>query len=59
MERLILISFGDNDPKSSPYPEFDRAARVGRGRGGDKCRRAYSRCGLSSEELRFEAMNSL
>lgn len=59
MERLILLSFGDNDAKSSPYPEFDRAAQVGRGRSRDKCRSVFSRCGLSSEDLRFEAMNSL
>ena len=59
-ERVILLSFGDNDAESSPYPEFDRAARIGRtGSNRDKCRIAYSQCGLSSEELRLEAMNSL
>ena len=56
----MLLSFGDNDAQSSPYPEFDRAARVGRrGRNREKCRIAYSQCGLSSENLRLEAMNSL
>ena len=58
MDSIILNSFGGNGSGSSLFPEFDTAAQIGSsGRGSETCRKTYSKCHLSSEDLRFEAMD--
>ena len=58
MDSFILNAFGGNGSGSSPFPEFDTAAQIGSdSRGAETCQKTYSKCHLSSEDLRFEAMD--
>ena len=56
MESLFLNTFGDSDGVSSPWPEFDEAAQIGRGGSVERCQKTYHKCSLTSQDLKFKAM---
>ena len=61
MDRIILDTFGggnNDNASSSPYPEFDSAARIGKAGTVDGCQKIFNRCSLTSQELKSKAMYS-
>ena len=58
MDRMMLDTFGDSDGLSSPYPEFDEAAQIGRGGTVERCQMTYHKCSLTSRDLKLKAMYS-